>query len=170
MRKSTKTVLVIGLALLVYGYLSRLLALYFFWDSKPFGWIALFVALLFYLVDLHRARRKQGKKTVWITIGIVFIILGFVVSTYVVIAFHKSEPYQIAINYLKTNPHLKKEVGNVKSFGLIPSGSMETTSFNGSESGRATFTVTIFGDKKFKDVDVNLRKTPETDWTVISVH
>jgi hypothetical protein len=84
--------------------------------------------------------------------------------------FHKTEPYRVAIEYLKTNPQVKEEVGNIKGFGVIPTGAMETTSINGSESGHATFFLTVFGDKKYKDVDVNLRETPETGWQIISVY
>ena len=96
--------------------------------------------------------------------------LGFILSAYLIFDFHKSEPYQTAIDYLKTNAQIKNEVGKIKGFGLIPAGSIETTSINGWESGRATLFLTIFGEKKFKDLDVNLRKTAETDWQVISVY
>jgi len=170
MRKSTKIILLLGVLLVAYGYLSRKLDVYFFWDSKPFGWIVLFIALLFYLIDVHRARTKQGKKTIWAMVGIVVIIIGFSLTAFLIFDFHNSEPYQIAVDYLKNNSQLKDEVGNVTGFGLIPSGSMETTSINGSESGKATLFLTVFGGKKIKDVDVNLRKTTDTDWTVISIY
>lgn len=170
MRKSTKIILLLAILLLIYGYFSRQLNLYFFWDSHPIGWIVLFIGLLFYLMDLHRSKGREGKKTIWIKVGVAVIIFGFIVSTFVLVVLYKSEPYQIAIDYLKTNPQLKEEIGSIKGFGLIPSGSMESTSINGSETGRATLFLTVFGDKKFKDVDVNLRKTPETEWTVISVY
>ena len=169
-RRTTKIIFAIGLVLLIYGYLSREFKLYFFWDSKAFGWAVLFIGLLFYLIDLNRSRKSQGKKTIWVKIGIALIIFGFIVSTYVIFNLHKSEPYKIATDYLKTNSQLKEEVGNINGFGLIPTGSVQIINVNGAESGRATFVLTVFGDKKYKDIDINLRKTSETDWTVTSVY
>jgi hypothetical protein len=170
MRRTTKIIFAIGLVLLIYGYLSREFEMYFFWDSKTFGWAVLVIGLFFYLLDLNKSRKDQGKKTIWVKIGILLIIIWFVLATFLIFDFHKSEPYKTATNYLKNNSQIKDEVGNIKGFGLIPTGSMQTISVNGAESGRATLYLTILGDKKYKDIDVNLRKTPETDWTVISVY
>jgi hypothetical protein len=170
MRRTTKVIFVIGLALLIYGYLSREFEMYFFWDSKTFGWVLLIIGLFFYLLDLNRSRKSQGKKTIWVKIGIFLIPFWFALATFLIFDFRESEPYKTATDYLKANSQIKDEVGNIKGFGLIPTGSMQTTSINGAESGRATLFLTILGDKKYKDIDVNLRKTPETDWTVISVY
>jgi hypothetical protein len=170
MGRTIKIIFLVALVLLFWGYLARQLDVYFFWDSKAFGWIILFIGIFFYLIDLHKLRTRKGKGTIWVKIGIVFMAVGFGLLAFLISDFNKSEPYQIAIAYLKSDAQLKDEVGNIKGFGLIPSGSIETNSVNGSESGRATLFLTVFGDKKYKDIDVNLRKTGYTDWSVISVY
>jgi hypothetical protein len=170
MRRHAKIIFVLALVLLIYGYAARQFALYFFWDSEAFGWILLFIGLFFYLIDLNRSRRNQGKQTIWLKIGKTVIFAGFCLGAFLIFEFRKSNPYRAAIDYLKSDSQLKAEIGNIKGFGLIPSGTVEEQFANGAESGRATFFLTVLGDKKYKDIDVNLGKTPETDWTVISVY
>jgi glutamate/tyrosine decarboxylase-like PLP-dependent enzyme len=114
-------------------------------------------------------RSNQGKKTLWVKIGIGILLLGFLIAGYVTFEFRNDDAYQTAIEYLKTNSQLRGEIGNIQGFSLFPSGSVTTVSFNGSESGDATFTLTVRGDKKYKDVTVNLKKTPDLFWTVSSV-
>ena len=165
----TKTIFLSGVALLTYGYLCRILNIYFFWDSKIIGWIVLLIALVSYLFDLHKSRRRRGKKTIWVKIAICFFLFGLMLFPFIIFEFKTSDAYQSAVDYLSTDSNIKTEIGNVKGFGLIPTGAVETITVNGSESGQATFDLTVRGDKKYKDVTVNLRKTPDLFWTVTSV-
>lgn len=169
MSKTTKIIFLLGIILVVYGYLCRGLEIYFFWDSKSFGWIVLFIGLFSYLIDINRSRRKQGKKTIWVKIGIGGLLFGLLIAGYLTFAFKDSDAYQAAIEQLTTNSDIKDEVGNIKGFGLIPTGEIRITIINGSESGSAAFLLTIKGDKKYKDVVVRLKKTSETNWTITSV-
>jgi len=166
MNQPTKLLLTIGLVLLVYGYLCRALSLNFFWDSKTIGGVLLFIALLLYWIDLRKKRKQQSKKTGWVTFGICALGLGFVIFPVIVIVFNSSDAYRAAKSYLKSNPRIKEEVGDVESFGLIPSGSMQTVNSNGVETGDAIFEMTINGSKKNRDLVIKLRKEPESPWTV----
>lgn len=169
MSRLTKTILATGIILLTYGYLGRMLNIYFFWDSKTFGVIILIIALLSYWMDLRKIRRRRGKKVIWVTIGICFIVFGLVISPYVIFKLKNSDAYRAAIEYLKISPEIKNDIGEVKGFGLIPTGSAQTTTINGLTSGGATFEIIVQGEKKYKDVTINLKKTPDTSWTVIDV-
>lgn len=169
MNNLTKVLLGIGIILLVYGYLCRILHIYFFWDSKELGWVVLFIALLFYLFGLHRSRRLQRKRTVGVIIGIFFISFGLLISPFVLLMLKTSDAYQAAIDYFETDPQIKDSFGEIKGFGLIPTGQFQSKIINGIESGDAEFIITIKGDKKYKDVSVRLKKTPETNWSVISI-
>ena len=166
MSRLTKTILIIGLILLIYGYLCRILKIDFFWDSKVIGWIVLFVALLSYWVDLRKTRNRHGKRIIWVTIGISVLIFGLVLLPVVVFMIKTSDAYGTAIEYLKSDPNIKEQVGNVRGFGLIPTGSVQTTTINGVESGNATFEIVVRGDKKYVDVTIDLEKAPDSLWTV----
>jgi hypothetical protein len=166
MNRLTKTILAIGFILIAYGYLVRILQIRFFWDSKDIGWILLFIALLTYWIDLRKRRIHQGKRTTWVTVGLCFLILGLGILPIVVFKIKTSSPYDAAIKYLKVDSRIRDELGEVKGFGFFPGGSVEISIKNGVESGRATFKLTIRGDKKYKDVLIDLEKLPETVWTV----
>jgi len=169
MSKKTKGILIIGISLLIYGYLCRSLNIYFFWDSKSLGWIVIFIGLIFYLFDLNKIRTAKGQKTIWIRIGIGFAIFALALSVAIIFILKKSEPYSIAIEYLKTDQLIEEEIGEVHSFGLIPTGAVSSVTTNGAESGIADLSLTVEGRLKNKDVEVHLEKTPGTSWTVTSV-
>src|SRR5215212_2751565 len=112
MSRATKTILIIGLILLIYGYLCRALKFDFFWDSKVIGWIVLFIALLSYWVDLRKTRIRHGKRITWVTIGICVLIFGLVLLPVVVFMLKTSDAYDVAIEHLKADSNIKDEVGN----------------------------------------------------------
>ena len=169
MSRPTKAILVIGIILIIYGYLCRILNIYFFWDSKTVGFILLFVALLSYWVDLGRKRKQQGKKIIWATVGVCGIIFGLVIFAFTIFMIKTSDAYNAAIEFLKTDAKIKAEIGKVNGFGLIPTGTVQTTTFNGAESGSATFEIIVKAYKKYKDVSINLKKTSDNFWTVTDV-
>ncbi len=169
MEKFTRVSLITGIALLVYGYLARMLPVYFFWESKTFGWIFLVMALIGFLGGIIRSRRQQGKKTIWAKLGFWFLIFGLAILPIVVFMMKTSDAYETATDFLRSDEEIKKEIGTIKGFGLIPTGGVSTTSINGSESGRAEFNLTVRGTKKYKDITVSLVKTPETGWRVVSL-
>ena len=169
MSRLSKTILIIGLILLIYGYFSRMLKVDFFWDSKVIAWIVLFIALLSYWIDLRKSRIRNGKRIIWVTIGICVLIFGLILLPVVVIMLKTSDAYDTAIEHLRSDPNIKEQVGNVSGFGLIPTGSVQTTTINGVESGNAIFEIIIRGDKKYKDVTIELVKEPDSVWTVTSL-
>jgi hypothetical protein len=166
MNRLTKSILIIGIILLIYGYLSRVFNLYFFWDAKTIGGILILIALLFYWIGLRRKRKQKGKKNTWVTVGICILALGLALFPVIIVIFHQTEAYHAATEYLKSNPRIKEQIGDVKSFGLFPSGTVKSTTINGEESGNAIFNMTVNGSKKNKDVTIELKKEPETSWTV----
>ncbi|MBK8141483.1 MAG: hypothetical protein IPK57_11035 [Chitinophagaceae bacterium] len=169
MKKFTKISLITGLILVAYGYLCRAINIYFLWDSKVIGWFFLFFALAGLLLSLYRSRKSEGKKTGWVKIGIGFVLLGLIISPIVIFIIKTSDAYQAAIEYLKTDTEIKNTVGNIRGFGLIPTGQVEFSTTNGVESGNAIFNITIRGDKKNKDIVIALEETPETMWTVVAL-
>jgi hypothetical protein len=169
MNKFTRFFLTAGILLLAYGYLCRALSIYFFWDSKAFGWISLMIAFTSYLFELYKKRKIQRKKTIWIKIAIGLFIFGLFLLPMIIYLLKTSEAYLVAISYLKTDDQIRSKVGNVKRFGLITTGQVNLNSINGVQSGKASFDITINGDKRYKDITILLKKNPETDWEVISL-
>jgi len=166
MSRLTKTILIVGIILLVYGYLCRVLKIDFFWDSKMVGWFVLFIALLSYWTDLRRIRISQMKSIILVTAGICILIFILVFIPAIVFMLKTSDAYGTAIEFLETDSTTKTEIGKVKGFGLIPTGAVQTTTINGVESGNATFEIIVRGDRKYKDVTIDLEKLPDSLWTV----
>jgi len=170
MSKRTKVIFIIAVILLGYGYLCRLINIFFFWDSQTFGWIVALFGLMFYFFDLIKTRKEKNQKNTWLKVGIGFIIFLLALSSFIVIIIKNTEPYGVATEYLKTDPTIRKEVGEIKNFGLIPTGAVSlSTTEDGVSSGQAAFSITVIGKLKNMDIEIYLKKTPETNWTVISV-
>jgi len=117
-------------------------------------------------LDLRKIEIRHGKKIIWFTIGICILIFGLVLMPVVVYMLKTSDAYDSALEYLKSDPNIKEQVGNIKGFGLIPTGGVQTTTINGVESGNATFDIVVRGDKKYQDVTIELVKQPDSLWSV----
>jgi hypothetical protein len=166
MSRANKFILVAAVIFLIYGFLCRIIKINFFWDSSDIGWILLFVALLLYWINLRKKRREQGKKTIWMSIGIFLLYLGLGVLPVVGILMRNSEAYHAATEYLKADINIKTEVGNVKGFGLFPGGEVQETTINGVKSGSARLAIIVKGSKKYMDVIIDLVKLPNRPWKV----
>lgn len=169
MSKYSKIFLITGVILLAYGYLCRLVPIDFFWDSRTIGWVFLFISLLAYWIALRKTRKQANKKTTLINIGIGFLLLGLVMLPVAVFILSNSAAYSAATQYLQSDSRIQNEVGDIKGFGLIPTGSVQVSTINGIESGHATFEIIVRGSKKYKDVTVDLQKTSGNSWTVTDV-
>jgi len=171
MKKRTKLILGIGGVLLIYGRLCRWFDLYFFWDSKSIGWTVLLIGVISYLIDNIETRENQNKKTTLNKVGIDLLSFVLIAGTIFSISFRLfSDAYKVATNYLENDSSTRKQLGTVTGFGAMPSGSIQTETNSSGEFGFAVFQLTIKGEKKFKDVTVQLIKNPENpDWKVEQV-
>jgi hypothetical protein len=171
MKKRTKLILIIGGALLLYGHFCRWFDVYFFWDSKSIGWTLLLIGGISFLVENMEVRESQDKKTIWNKIGIgllsFIVIVGMIFS--ISIRFI-SDSYKVATNYIVNDNSIKEELGIVNGFSLVTTGSVQTETNSEGEFGFAVFELTVKGDKKFKDITIQLIKNPENpNWKVESV-
>ena len=161
----TKTLLTISIIFIVYGYLCRIIGLYFFWEGKAIGWSRLFIGIIGFLVD--RIKIKENKKTIPDKIGIGFIAFILLIQTILMGIIPFSDAYAVAKTYLINNAELKTEIGNIKGFGIIPEGGIHKKTDSSGEYGSATINLTVKGENKFKDVTVYLFKSPENlEWQV----
>ena len=165
----TKFILFSGILLLAYGISSRLIPVYFFWESRALGWIVLIMALLSYWFDLRKSRIQKGNKTIWVTIGIGFLILFLVIAPVTMYLLKNSDAYGAAVEELENDKALSEEIGSIKGFGLFPLGSVQINSSDGEESGRASFQIIVKGSKKYKDVVVEMVKEESGFWKLTSI-
>jgi multisubunit Na+/H+ antiporter MnhG subunit len=169
MSTRTKFILFSGILLLAYGISSRLIPVYFFWESRVLGWIVLIMALLSYWFDLRKSRIQKGKKTIWVTIGIGILILFLVIAPVTMYLLKNSDAYGAAIEELENDKALRQEIGAIKGIGLFPLGSVQISSSNGEESGHASFQIIVMGSKKYKDVVIEMMKDRGGIWRVRTI-
>jgi hypothetical protein len=168
MRKFTKRILLAGAILTVYGYVCRVIGIYFFWESKYIGWAIIIIGIISFLFDRVRLKKAGGKKSLLEKIGIGILIFFLFVQAILVIVIPNTDAYKVAKQYLYNNSRLKNDIGEIKGFALVPLGAIQKSSSENVESGNATILLTVKGQKKFMDVTVYIEKKPGMEWIVTS--
>ena len=165
--KLNKALVSLTIVFLIYGYLCRIVGLYFFWESKTIGWTLLFVTIISILIQRIKTKRLVNKKTLSekIFIGItVFILL---VKSIIFIVIPQTDAYKSAKQFLMTDITIADEVGEVHDIFLVPVGGMAMSSSSAGQTGQADLNFIIKGKNKFKDINLQLTKELETNWTII---
>lgn len=106
-------------------------------------------------------KRKNRKKVLFIILGIALAFTLFFVFVATVIS--KSDAHVQAEKYISANAEVQQKSGGIKDFGMLPTGSIQTT--NG--YGNADLTLSVNGKKHDMKVFVHLEKEPETEWKVL---
>jgi hypothetical protein len=161
-----KLVIVTGI-ILVYGYLCRLLNLYFFWESKAIGWTLLFITLIFLLRQRIRWKKSIERKTISEKIGIGILIFILLIQTILFITIPQTNAYKSAKEFIKSHNLITDEVGEVKGITLLPFGGISVSSSSQGEQGHADLNFIVKGTKKYKDLKLQVVKDFNTEWTVI---
>lgn len=167
LNKFTKSTLVAGLILIIYGYLCRIVGLYFFWESKSIGWTLLFIGVIGILSNRIKIKSTEKKKTLIAKIGIGIIIFILLAQSILIAVMPFTNAYSVAKIFLINDSTLKTELGEINGIGLISTGSFERIIDPNGEYGIATINLTLKGDKKFKDITIYVVKSPESpEWKV----
>ena len=159
MSTSTKVIFIVAFLLLIYGYLCRLLNIYFFWDSKHFGWIMLTTGLMGFFIDLKKILEAQKKSSFIPRLFIGVIIVAFGIAGGGILLVNSSKTYQDAIDSIKTDEVLKSEIGTIKGVGLFPSGPGFLDFAYKLNRDPSTFVITVRGSRVIKDVEITLYKS-----------
>jgi len=108
-------------------------------------------------------------KKILLIVGGVVITLGLLVALFVggIIGFAlyqvgNSEAAAIAKNFLRSNEKLKTDIGEVRDFGSIITGSVNVADGN----GQATLNLKVIGDAETVNASVNLVYLNRGDWRV----
>ena len=164
-----KVIFGVSICLVAFGYLVRMVDLYFFWESKSLGFTLLLVSLAIFLRKDITTRKNKNLKNIWSHIG--FWLIGFIVFVKVLmlVIIPNSDAYEATKAYLKNNSELKSEIGEVNGQTILPSGSIQTTTDSNGTYGSAAFNLIIKGEKKFIERTIYVNKSPDEDWSVVAV-
>ena len=158
MSTSTKFIFIIAFLLLIYGYFCRYLNIYFFWDSKHFGWIMLATALMGFFIDLKKILEAQKKSSFLPQLFIGIIIVAFGVAGGGILLLNSSKAYQDTIQSIKTDEVIKSEMGTIRGIGLFPSGTGFLDFAYTVSRDPSTFVITVRGSRTIKDLEITLYK------------
>ena len=162
--------LVLGFIFVTYGTLSKLLGLYFFWESEFIGKGIILIALIGLLLDRIKLKTKSNKESLLEKIGIVllssiilFPLVHFAVSD------DLKEAYSVTKEYVQTNEDLRHELGEIKGISIVPSYAIEYNTKASGENSKALIQLIVKGNRRFADLTAYLEKVEgQTQWTVIS--
>jgi hypothetical protein len=162
----TKKVIIATIAFLLYGYLCRLVGLYFFWESKTIGWALFWVAVIFIMRDRMKQKRLQNKKTLIEKIGIGFSVFIILIKGVLFFVTQQTTAFESATNFIKTNQEIRNKVGTVKSIFFVPFGGMSMTTNSQGSAGQADLHFIVKGSERYIDLNLLLDKDFETDWQI----
>ncbi|MFN8776588.1 MAG: hypothetical protein ACK5XV_07465 [Flavobacteriales bacterium] len=163
----TKTVLVAGLIFILYGYLSRIAGIYFFWESKSIGWAILFTGIISFLAHRIKMKTPEANNTALEKIGIGVIVFVLLIQTILISMIPFTDACSVAKKHIIEGAALHNEIGAIHGFGLIPTGAIQKTINSSGEYGSATINLTVKGDLKFKDITIYVVKYADSpEWKV----
>ena len=160
----TQKLLVISLALIVYGFLCRALNIYFFWESKTIGWALLLVTAITFFYFRIKAIKQQKKKATGEKMVIGILSFSLIMQLVILLTFYDTEMYKSATEFIKNNAELKNEVGEINGYFLKPNGGLKTISSSAGVKGAAKINFIIKGTKKYKDINLLVTKELDTEW------
>jgi hypothetical protein len=158
MSTSTKVIFIIAFLLLIYGYLCRLLNIYFFWDSKHFGWIMMATGLMGFFIGLKKILEAQKKSSFLPRLFIGVIIIAFGIAGGGILLLNSSKAYQDEIENIRITEPLKSEIGNLNGLDYFLQAMVSGFLFFMVHPGPSTFVITVRGSNAIKDVEITLYK------------
>ncbi len=98
-----------------------------------------------------------------IGIGIAFFAFTFLFAG---AAVKSSDAYKVAVREIEQNEEILTEIGGIKEYGMMPTGSVNIS--NG--YGEAQLNIKVIGNEKDLNVGVYLTKEPNGEWKLIELY
>ncbi|WP_430965278.1 cytochrome c oxidase assembly factor Coa1 family protein [Spongiimicrobium sp. 2-473A-2-J] len=165
----TKLAIGLGLLFLVYSFLSRIIPIYFFWESEIFCLIFLALGIIGLLWDGMRKRKALNKRTIWNKVGIGLICFIALIQVALMTMLPMTEAYKVSIEYIKDNDEIKSELGKVVDLQIIPSGGITIKRTLDNEMGSANIGFIVKGTRGYKKVRVRSSKQYKDIWKVTGI-
>ena len=144
----SKTIITLGLILVISGFAFRLIPVYFFWESISIGWIILLIGIVSVLREFSITQKAAKKKTVWLKIGSGFIVVLCFIELVMFVVIPQTDAYLKSINYIYQNSELNSEIGEVKETVFIPGGGISVQ--NSSKGGEGSASISFIVHKSSK--------------------
>ena len=163
----TKALILATAVFLLYGYLCRLIGIYFFWESKTIGWTLFWVAIISALRDSLKAKRLKNNSTLPEKIGIGICVFVLLIKGVLFFAIPQTDIYTSALNFVKQDKLVRDEVGDIKSVFFVPFGGFSMSSGPEGSKGDADIYFVVKGSKKYVDLNLLMNKEMDTDWKIL---
>lgn len=151
---------------IIYGYLSRIIDLYFFWESKPLGWIIFSCAIISIAFDRIKINKVERRNSILEKIMIGGVLFILFIQALLYISLIKADSYKAAEHFILNDKSIKEKVGSVKSILLIPVGGASGSSSSEGNEGMADYNFIVKGENKYMDLNLIMSKSLDTDWKI----
>ena len=168
MSTATRVAFITGILLLIYGYLCRLFSIYFFWDSKYFGWIGIISGLLLLLIDIRIARERQKQNIFFVRVFVAVIVIFLAVEASAVVWLKTSTAYDNLTESINTDEAMKAEIGDIRGYSLIR-GINILDIITALQSESLTFRITVRGQRAYRELEVTIERITPVEWRVSSI-
>ena len=165
--KLNKGLVRLTIALLFYGYLCRIIKLYFFWEIKTIGWTFLFITVISILIHRIKTKRLANIKTLSEKIFLGLTVFILFIQSIIFFVIPHTDAFKSAKEFLMTDKTIANEVGEVYDIFIVPVGGIAMSSSSAGQTGQADLNFIVKGKNKFKDINLQLIKELETNWTII---
>jgi hypothetical protein len=102
-----KPLLILTAVFMGYGYLCRLLNIYFFWESKTLGWVLFNLLLVVALLDRISTRKANRRKILLEKIGVGFLLFSLVVIGALFFFIPKTSAHESALMFIHSNWYVR---------------------------------------------------------------
>lgn len=113
---------------------------------------------------LNNSEKSSRLKRIVALIGVLILLISLMTLLTSSIV-KSSDAYKVAIQDIQKNEEIRAEIGEVKSFGPFPKGSVEIQ--NG--EGQAGLQITAIGTKKEKEITIYLIKEKDSIWKIVQM-
>lgn len=161
-----KTTAILGFVLLLYGYASKFIGIYFFWESKSLGWLVVLVLSIIILSKDVKTRKLKKSPTVGGYIGIGLISFILLIKAILIISIPISDAYSNAKTQLKEMESIVVQTGEIQGFSYRTNGAFSYSSNGTDEYGSLDMTIIIKGEAKYIEKDILIEKTPKFNWQI----
>lgn len=163
----TKVAFTLGLIFIIYNLVSRLIPIYFFWESGISGTVLISLGIISGLsFDLKKFINSNRGVTIFKKITIGLIILSLVAQSLHFMLLLDSKAYEKAVIYFKTNESVKIEIGDIKEITLLPMGKRYSLTNQNGTIGNVELHFIVKGKKRYKRAIIYLHKDFDTPWQV----
>ena len=115
---------------------------------------------------MARLQQKENIFFVRVMVAVIVIFLGLEGSA--IVWLKTSTAYDELVESIKTDEVMKAEIGEIRSFGLVPGiNIIDIISAPTTES--LTFVLTVRGQKAFKELEIKIERVTPVEWRVSSM-